>query len=135
MKNSFRTGLTALAMLGMVTAHPTLAAGATRSAAALPLVAASVGSVPYATGAENVWRCAEVSDEALKLDKKYVQVDQAGRVVVDPKGVPFSCRAPSSTYKLGAGSRFPFEILLGILGAGGLVVALAGGGGGNDSPG
>jgi hypothetical protein len=120
----------------MVSAHPALATGATRSAAALPLVAASVGSVPYATGAENAWQCVQVSDPALKLDKKYVQVDAAGRVVVDPKGAPFACRAPFDTYQLGNGGGFPFEILLGILGVGGLVVGLAGGGGGgNDSTG
>lgn len=134
MKNAIRSSLVTLAMLGMVSANPVFAAGATRSAAALPLVAASVGSVPYTKGAENNWRCAQISDDALKIDKKWVFVDQAGRVVLDPKSVPFACQSPQGGYKLGATSRFPFEILLGILGVGGLVFALAGGGG-NDSAG
>lgn len=134
MKNAIRSGLTTLAMLGMVSANPALAAGATRSAAALPLLAASVGSVPYTKGAENSWHCAQVSDGALKIDKKWVFVDQAGRVVLDPKSVPFDCQSPEGGYKVGATSRFPFEILLGILGVGGLALGLAGGGG-NDSAG
>jgi hypothetical protein len=127
MKNSIRNGLAALAMLGMVSAHPAAAAaaGEMRSAAALPLIGASVGSVTYTKGAENAWHCTQVSDEALKLDKKYVQVDEAGRVVLDYKGVSFACRGPDG-YQLSQGSGFPFKILL---------AALAGGGSGNDSTG
>jgi len=70
----------------------------------------------------------------LKIDKKWVFVDQAGRVVLDPKNVAFACQSPEGGYEVGATSRFPFEILLGILGVGGLVFALAGGGS-NDSAG
>lgn len=81
--NKFKLGLVGAAVMGLLTANPVAAAGATRSAAALPLLAASVGSVAYKSGAEKTWRCTEVNDEALKLNKDYVNVDTAGRVVVD----------------------------------------------------
>ncbi|MBS1240152.1 MAG: hypothetical protein H6R45_858 [Proteobacteria bacterium] len=132
-KSKSRAGLTVVALCGMVSANPASALGATRSAAALPLLAASVGSVPYSNGIETSWRCVRVTDEALKLKKKYVQVDAAGRVVVDPKGASFPCKAPVTAYKAGGGG-FPFEALLGILGAAGLALGLSGGGG-NDSTG
>ncbi len=128
-----KTGFTTLALIGLVSAVPVQAAGATRSAASLPLLAASAGSVTYTPGLENVWRCVETTDEALKLKQQYVQLDAQGRVVLDAKGNPYRCRAPVTAYKAGR-QGFPFEILLGILGAGGLILALAGSGS-NDSPG
>ncbi len=134
MMSKFKIGLAVCAACAMVSAGPAYAAGTTRSAQALPLLAASVGSVPYSPGVENQWRCVPVTDEALKLKKKNVQVDTAGRVVLSPKGQPYKCNAPGSGYKLGASNRFPFEIVLGLLGVGGVLVALAGSGG-SDSPG
>ena len=131
-KSKSRAGLTVVALCGMVSANPASALGATRSAADLPLLAASVGSVPYSNGIETSWRCVQITDEALKLKKKYVQVDAAGRVVVDPKGASFPCKTPVTAYKAGGG--FPFEVLLGVLGAAGLAFGLSGGGG-NDSTG
>lgn len=132
MKTTIKSALAVAAAFGMVSSGPAFAAGATRSAAALPLLAASVGSVPYKTGVENTWRCVSVKDEALKLNDRTVRVDEAGRVVVDPKGVPFDCSQQGTGLHKGG---FPFAILLGGLGLGGLIFALAGGGGGNDSAG
>ncbi|HTN13493.1 MAG TPA: hypothetical protein VL094_01665 [Sphingomonadaceae bacterium] len=90
--------------------------------------------MPYSQGIENEWRCVPVTDEALKLKKKNVQVDTTGRVVLSPKGLPYRCKTPAGAYKLGASNRFPFEIVLGLLGVGGVLIALAGGSG-SDSPG
>jgi hypothetical protein len=117
MTNKIRLGLAAVAVFGMVSANPVFAAGATRK-----------------TGAETTWRCAKISDEVLKLDGKYVFVDEAGRVVVDPKGAVFACNAPDGS-GMAKGGGFPFEILLGALGLGGLLFAIGAGGGGNDSTG
>jgi hypothetical protein len=128
MTHTVRPCLVALAAFGIIAADPAFAAGATRSATALPLLAASVGSVPYRTGAESAWRCTRVTDEVLKLKKVYVQVDEAGRVVLDPKGAPFGCRPPPGSEQVGTGAGFPFKILLGILGIGALSAGLAGGG-------
>lgn len=121
-----------LAAAGLAGAVP-VSAAATRSADLVPLLAASVGSVPYTAGAENSWRCVPVTDEAIKLDDEHVQVDTAGRVVLSPRGEPYRCRAPVGEYTVSGGRGFPFEILLGVLGSAGLVFALAGGG--NDSDG
>lgn len=133
MKKSVGISLAFLAAIGTAGAMPASAAG-TRSADLVPLLAASVGSVPYTAGAESTWRCVPVTDEVIKLDDVYVQVDEAGRVVLSPQGQPYRCRPPVGEYTVGGGGGFPFEILLGILGAAGLVIALAGSGG-NDSNG
>ncbi|WP_336978871.1 hypothetical protein [Altererythrobacter fulvus] len=127
-------GLAVCALGAMISANPVYAAAATRSAQALPMLAASVGSVPYSAGVENEWRCIEVTDEALKLKKKHVNVDKAGRVVLSPKGAPFRCKPAPGGYKLSSGGGFPFEIVLGLAGLGGALLALAGGKG-SDSPG
>jgi hypothetical protein len=141
MKSAFKTGLAIVAVCGAVLANPAFGAGAgagaARSAQALPLLAAAVGSVPYTAGLENNWSCVKVADEALKIDG-YVQVDAAGRVVVDPKGASFPCRAPGASPDASAGGGgFPVEILAGVAGLAGGAVALAGGGDDddNDSPG
>ena len=132
--SKLKAGIAALAACGVIAASPALAAGANpliaagamRSAQALPLLAASVGSVPYVSGAENTWRCVSVTDEALKLKDATVNVDAAGRVVVDPQGAPFSCRSPVSNYQVEAGAGgFPIEILGGILGLGGAIVVVS----------
>ncbi|WP_156313650.1 hypothetical protein [Erythrobacter sp. SG61-1L] len=134
MIRKFNIGLAVCALGAMVSANPAFAAGATRSAQALPMLAASVGSVAYSPGVENTWRCVQVSDEALKLKKKHVNVDQAGRVVLSPKGAPYGCKPSPSGYKVSSGGGFPFEIVLGLAGLGGALLALAGSKG-SDSPG
>ncbi len=133
-KNTLRAGLTLCAICATLSGGMAHAA-ATRSAQALPLLAASVGSVPYSAGVEQEWRCIEVTDQALNLKKKHVNVDKAGRVVLNSKGTPFRCKpAPAGGYKVSSGGGFPFEIVLGLAGLGGALLALAGGKG-NDSPG
>ena len=130
---TFKAILAGLAVYGMAVANPAFAAGATRSAEALPLLAANVGSVFYSEGVEARWSCVSVDAENLNLDDEYVRVDADGNVVVDAQGSPFRCRPPASAYSSG-GAGFPFEIVLVILGVAGGVMAL-GGGGGSDSPG
>lgn len=120
-----------LTAIGVAAAVPVSAAG-TRSADLVPLMAASVGSVPYTAGAENTWRCLPVTDEAAKLKDEHVQVDTAGRVVLSPRGEPYRCRAPVGEYTVSGGGGFPFEILLGVLGTAGLVFALVGRGSDSD---
>lgn len=139
MKSTFKAGLALAAVCGAVLANPAFGAGeaatVTRSAMALPMLAAAVGSVRYTPGVENTWQCVKVVDEALKIDG-YFHVDEAGRVVVDPKDAPFSCRPVGVGPEGGSGGGgFPIEIALGVAGAVGGGVALASGGGGNDSTG
>jgi len=127
----------ALAAASLVLSGPAFAAGGTRSSEALPLTALA-GTVPYSKGIEERWRCVAVDNEQLGLDDDHVQVDAAGNVVLDQAGKPFRCRPPAAAAK---SDGFPIEILLGILGAGGLIGALSGGkkdngnSGGNDTPG
>lgn len=137
MTNKINIGLAAMALCATVCTSPAYAAGATRSAQVLPMMAASVGSVAYKPGLENQWRCAKVTDKALKLKKKAVQVDTVGRVVLNPQGAPFACRLAPSNYRAGApgAGGFPVAIVGGIAVVGGTIIAVAGTGNNNDSPG
>jgi len=105
------------AAFGLVAANPAFASAANRSADALPIKAASAASVPYSEGLENTWQCNQV-------DNQFVRVDQTGRMVVNGQGAPFRCAAPASSYAVGSAG-FPFAIVGGMLGVGGLIIAIA----------
>lgn len=135
MTNKINIGLAAMALCATICTSPAYAANATRSAQVLPAMGASVGSVAYAPGLENQWRCVKITDKALKLKKKNVQVDTVGRVVLSKAGTPFSCRLPTNTFYQAQTGGFPFAIVGGILVAGGTAIAIAGSGNNSDSPG
>jgi len=152
MNKTIKHGLTALALLGVASATSAFAAGATRSAEALPLLGASVGSVPYVKGIEKSWRCTQVSDKGLNLKQSLVRTDRIGRVVLGAKGSPFMCQtqtdntaadgsaadpadgAVAGNSEFIGAAIFPIELLAGVIGGGAVGAAIISDGS-SDSPG
>jgi len=136
MTSKINIGLAAIALCATVCTSPAYAAGdaSTRSAQVLPMMAASVGSVAYKPGLENQWRCAKITDKALKLKKQNVQVDGAGRVVLSKAGQPFNCRLSGNTQYQAQAAGFPFLIVGSIVTIAGVTFVVASNGN-SDSPG
>jgi len=136
MTSKINIGLAAIALCATVCTSPAYAAGdaSTRSAQVLPMMAASVGSVAYKPGLENQWRCAKITDKALKLKKQNVQVDVAGRVVLSKAGQPFNCRLSGNTQYQAQAAGFPFLIVGSIVTIAGVTFVVASNGN-SDSPG
>ena len=127
-----RTFLAGMAVAGLLTCNLAQAAEPIRSADALPVIGAAVGTVPYTEPIEQIWQCVKVTDETLGLKNKFVQVDTDGNVVINPQGDPFECTPPPGAY---VPKHFPFGIFLGIGGFAGLIGGVAGGGGKNNDNG
>ncbi|WEK45333.1 MAG: hypothetical protein P0Y56_09820 [Candidatus Andeanibacterium colombiense] len=122
MKSSkLSNAIAGLAAFGLVSATSISAATPMRSADALPVASPGVGSVPYTSGAQNAWHCAQVSDEALRLNKKSVQVDEAGRVVLNGKGSPYTCKGGAGSYQAGP---FPWTFVFLLVGGTGTFFAV-----------